>query len=82
MEDQDVIMKVTGTTVCGSDLHLLHGAVIQMDKGDILGHEFCGIVDQVGPGVKNINPGKRYVAAFQITCGEVKGLPSPCTSHH
>lgn len=70
IEDQDVIMKVTGTTVCGSDLHLLHGAVIQMNKGDILGHEFCGIVDQIGPGVKNIQPGKRYVAAFQITCGE------------
>jgi len=70
IEDQDVILKVTGTTVCGSDLHLLHGAVIQMNKGDILGHEFCGIVDQVGPGVKNIKPGKRYVAAFQITCGE------------
>lgn len=41
-----------------------------MKKGDILGHEFCGVVDQVGPGVKNIKVGKRYVAAFQITCGE------------
>jgi len=70
LEDRDVILKVTGTTVCGSDLHLLHGAVIQMKKGDILGHEFCGIVDQVGPGVTNIKVGKRYVAAFQITCGE------------
>jgi threonine dehydrogenase-like Zn-dependent dehydrogenase len=71
LEDRDVILKVTGTTVCGSDLHLLHGTVIQMKKGDILGHEFCGIVDQVGPGVTNIKVGKRYVAAFQITCGEV-----------
>ncbi|KAG7286853.1 hypothetical protein NEMBOFW57_009171 [Staphylotrichum longicolle] len=70
LEDRDVILKVTGSTVCGSDLHLLHGAVIQMNKGDILGHEFCGVVDQVGPGVKNIKVGKRYVAAFQITCGE------------
>ncbi|KAH6842202.1 chaperonin 10-like protein [Chaetomium sp. MPI-CAGE-AT-0009] len=70
LEDQDVILKVTGTTVCGSDLHLLHGSVIQMKKGDILGHEFCGIVDQVGPGVKSVKVGKRYVAAFQITCGE------------
>jgi len=70
IEDRDVILKVTGTTVCGSDLHLLHGSVIQMKKGDILGHEFCGVVDQIGPGVKNIKVGKRYVAAFQITCGE------------
>ncbi|KAJ4287486.1 hypothetical protein N0V88_007585 [Collariella sp. IMI 366227] len=70
IEDGDVILKVTGTTVCGSDLHLLHGSVIQMNKGDILGHEFCGVVDQVGPAVKNVQIGKRYVAAFQITCGE------------
>ncbi|KAK4096963.1 GroES-like protein [Parathielavia hyrcaniae] len=70
LENRDVILRVTGTTVCGSDLHLLHGTVVQMKKGDILGHEFCGIVDQVGPAVTNIKVGKRYVAAFQITCGE------------
>lgn len=69
IEDNDVILKVTGTTVCGSDLHLLHGAVLQMSPGDILGHEFCGVVEQVGPGVKKVKPGKRYVASFQIACG-------------
>jgi len=70
LEDGDVIIKVTGTTVCGSDLHLLSGTIVQMAKGDILGHEFCGIVDEVGPGVKKIKKGKRYVASFQIACGE------------
>ncbi|KAH9883515.1 GroES-like protein [Xylariomycetidae sp. FL2044] len=70
IEDGDVILKVTGSTVCGSDLHLLHGAVIQLQKGDILGHEFCGIVDEVGPGVKRVQKGKRYVASFQIACGD------------
>ncbi|KAI9150382.1 S-(hydroxymethyl)glutathione dehydrogenase [Paramyrothecium foliicola] len=70
LEDRDVILKVTGSTVCGSDLHLLHGTVVQLNKGDILGHEFCGIVDQVGAAVKNIKPGKRYVASFQVACGE------------
>jgi len=70
LEDGDVILKVTGTTVCGSDLHLLHGVVIQMNKGDILGHEFCGVVDEVGPAVKKVQKGKRYVASFQIACGE------------
>jgi len=70
IEDRDVILKVTGTTVCGSDLHLLHGAIMQMSKGDILGHEFCGIVDQVGPAVKGIEIGKRYVVSFQIACGD------------
>jgi len=70
IESRDVILKVTGSTVCGSDLHLLHGAVMQMNKGDILGHEFCGVVEKVGPGVKGIEVGKRYVASFQIACGE------------
>jgi len=66
-----VILKVTGSTVCGSDLHLLHGAIIQMEKGDILGHEFCGVVHELGPGVKNLKVGERVVASFQIACGEV-----------
>lgn len=43
IEPRDVILKVTGSTLCGSDLHLLHGSVIQMQNGDILGHEFCGV---------------------------------------
>lgn len=50
VEDRDVILKVTGSTVCGSDLHLLHGSVVQLEKGDILGHEFCGRVESMGPG--------------------------------
>ncbi|KAH8164297.1 hypothetical protein CIB48_g3959 [Xylaria polymorpha] len=69
-EPGDVILKVTGSTVCGSDLHLLHGTVIQLNKGDILGHEFCGIVDEVGSAVKKVQKGRRYVASFQVTCGE------------
>ena len=69
LEDTDVIVKVTGSTVCGSDLHLLHGAVIELQKGDILGHEFCGKVDKVGPAVKNLQPGQRVVCSFQIACG-------------
>ncbi|KAK7429055.1 hypothetical protein QQZ08_004462 [Neonectria magnoliae] len=69
LEDGDVILKVTGSTVCGSDLHLLHGTVIQLAEGDILGHEFCGVVEQVGPGVTSVQIGKRYVASFQIACG-------------
>jgi len=70
IEDGDVIIKVTGTTVCGSDLHLLDGSIVQLHKGDILGHEFCGIVDEVGPAVKKVQKGKRYVASFQIACGD------------
>ncbi|KAK1982991.1 alcohol dehydrogenase GroES-like domain-containing protein [Colletotrichum cereale] len=70
LEANDVILKVTGSTLCGSDLHLLHGSVVQMQKGDILGHEFCGVVDEVGSNVKKAKVGKRYVASFQIACGD------------
>jgi len=70
VEDRDVILKITGSTVCGSDLHLVHGSVIEMQKGDILGHEFCGVVDDLGPAVKNLKKGDRVVASFQIACGD------------
>lgn len=57
LESRDVIVKITGSTVCGSDLHLLHGTVVEMQKGDILGHEFCGIVDEMGSDVNNLKKG-------------------------
>ena len=57
IEPRDVIVKVTGSTVCGSDLHLLHGSVVELQKGDILGHEFCGVVDEVGSEVTNVKKG-------------------------
>jgi len=47
-EPADVIVRVTGTTVCGSDLHLYHKEIMQLQKGEILGHEFMGIVEEVG----------------------------------
>lgn len=46
------------------------GTVIQMSSGDILGHEFCGVVDEVGSEIKGITKGGRYVASFQIACGD------------
>jgi threonine dehydrogenase-like Zn-dependent dehydrogenase len=70
IEPRDVIIKITGSTVCGSDLHLLHGSVVEMQKGDILGHEFCGIVDECGSAVTKFQKGQRVVASFQIACGD------------
>lgn len=82
IENTDVIVKVTGSTICGSDLHLLHGSVVELQKGDILGHEFCGVVDSVGPSISKVKPGDRVVCSFQIACGECmycqKKLSSQC----
>jgi len=80
-EPKDAIVRVTGTTVCGSDLHLYHKEIFELRPGDILGHEFCGIVDEVGPEC-NLKVGQRVVASFQIACGQCeyckKGLSSMC----
>ncbi|KAF3920948.1 hypothetical protein ABW20_dc0105855 [Dactylellina cionopaga] len=82
IDDDDAIVRVTGTTICGSDLHLYHGAVIEMQQGDILGHEYMGIVEKVGPNVKKVKAGDRVVASFQISCGAcrfcVQKLSSQC----
>jgi hypothetical protein len=65
-EPEDVIVRVTGTTVCGSDLHLYHKEIMQLQRGEILGHEYCGIVDEVGSAVKTVKKGDRVVSSFQI----------------
>lgn len=70
VDPTDVILKVTGSTVCGSDLHLYHGSIIELQKGDILGHEFCGIIDSVGSSVTKRKIGEKVVASFQIACGD------------
>jgi len=64
----DVILKVTSTAICGSDLHILSGAVPQ-PTDMILGHEFMGIVEEVGPSVKNLKRGDRVIVPFPIACG-------------
>ena len=66
---RDAIIKVTATTICGSDLHLYNGFMPTMQKGDILGHEFMGEVVELGNGVKNLKVGDRVVVPFCIACG-------------
>lgn len=65
-QDNDVILQVTGTTICGSDLHLYHNEIFGLQKGDILGHEFMGKVERMGKNVKNLKIGQRVVSSFQI----------------
>ena len=70
LNTQDVILRVTSTAICGSDLHLYNGFVPGMERGDVVGHEFMGEVMEVGPAVRNIKTGDRVVVPFPIACGE------------
>ena len=65
----DVILRVTATAICGSDLHLYRGKIPMVKDGDILGHEFMGIVEDTGPAVTNVQKGDRVVIPFVIACG-------------
>ncbi|RKD31949.1 zinc-dependent alcohol dehydrogenase [Thermohalobacter berrensis] len=65
----DIIVRVTSTAICGSDLHLIHGMVPNMPKGFILGHETMGIVEEVGPEVRKVKKGDRVIVPFPISCG-------------
>jgi len=67
-EGGDVILRVTSTAICGSDLHILSGGVPQ-PKDMIMGHEFMGIVEEVGPSVTKLKKGDRVVVPFPIACG-------------
>lgn len=66
----DAIVRVSSTAICGSDLHLYDGFVPTMEKGDILGHEPMGIVEEVGAEVKRLKKGDRVVVPFNIACGK------------
>jgi len=65
----DIILRVTATAICGSDLHIYHGRIPGMRDGDILGHEFMGIVEETGAGVTRVKAGDRVVIPFVIACG-------------
>lgn len=67
---RDVIVKVTLSSTCGSDLHYIHGILPTMEKGDILGHEFVGEVVAVGAEVSSLKIGTRVVVPSIIACGD------------
>ncbi len=70
LNPHDAIIKITRTAICGSDLHLYDGFIPTMEEGDILGHEFMGVVEETGPGVTNLRRGDRVVVPFTIACGQ------------
>jgi threonine dehydrogenase-like Zn-dependent dehydrogenase len=81
-EPTDAIVRITSTAICGSDLHLYEVLGPFIDEGDILGHEPMGVVEEVGPDVKQIKPGDRVVIPFNIACGHCymcdQGLFAQC----
>jgi threonine dehydrogenase-like Zn-dependent dehydrogenase len=81
-EPTDVVVRVSSTGICGSDLHLYEVLGPYLDEGDILGHEPMGTVEATGPEVTELAPGDRVVVPFNISCGTCwmceQGLQSQC----
>ena len=67
---RDAIVRVTRSCICGSDLHLYHGMVPDTRVGTTFGHEFCGIVEEVGDEVTNLKAGDHVLVPFNIACGQ------------
>ena len=78
----DAIVRVTSTAICGSDLHLYGVLAPYLTRGDVLGHEFMGVVEQVGSDVGELKVGDRVVVPFNISCGHCwmcsRGLFAQC----
>jgi len=68
-EPTDIIVKVTSTAICGSDLHIYNGLIPQK-RNMVLGHEFMGIVEEVGKDITHLRKGDRVVVPFPIACGQ------------
>jgi threonine dehydrogenase-like Zn-dependent dehydrogenase len=65
----DAIVRLTASAICGTDLHFIRGTVPGMKRGTILGHEGVGVIEELGPGVRNFNVGDRVVIPSTIACG-------------
>jgi threonine dehydrogenase-like Zn-dependent dehydrogenase len=80
----DVVVRVTRATICGSDLHLYNGYIADTRVGSIFGHEFTGVVEELGASVKHLKCGDRVVVPFNIACGTCffcqRGRTSICES--
>ncbi|UOR11770.1 zinc-dependent alcohol dehydrogenase [Halobacillus amylolyticus] len=66
----DILVRITNTAICGSDLHLVHGMIPHFPEDYIIGHEPMGIVEEVGPEVTRVKKGDRVIIPFNVACGE------------
>ncbi|MCM2997606.1 glutathione-dependent formaldehyde dehydrogenase [Paenibacillus cellulositrophicus] len=66
----DILVRVTSTAICGSDLHIYHGLIPGMYDDYVIGHEPMGIVEETGPDVTRIKKGDRVIIPFNVACGE------------
>jgi len=81
-EPDDIVIRVTSSGLCGSDLHLYEPLAPFMEVGDVVGHEPIGVVEEVGRDVSSLRPGDRVVVPFNVSCGHcwmcARGLQSQC----
>ena len=78
----DVIVKVTTSAICGSDLHLIHGMLPNFPENYIIGHEPMGVIEETGSAVSHLKKGDRVIIPFNVSCGQcyycTHGLTSQC----
>src|SRR4249920_1670887 len=78
----DAVVRITRTTICGTDLHILKGDLATVAEGRILGHEGIGIIEEVGTGVSRLRKGDLVLISCITTCGKCeycrRGMPSHC----
>jgi threonine dehydrogenase-like Zn-dependent dehydrogenase len=65
----DAIVRLTASAICGTDLHMVRGTMPGMEPGTILDHEGVGLLDEVGPDVRNLRAGNRVIITSTIACG-------------
>lgn len=70
LDPKDAVVRVTLSSICSSDLHILHGAVPQAVIGITVGHELVGVVESVGSGITKVKPGDRVAVNVETFCGE------------
>jgi alcohol dehydrogenase len=84
LKDTDAVIKVTKTTICGTDLHIMKGDVPEVSEGRILGHEGIGVIDELGVSVRNFRKGEKVLISCITSCGSCefckKGMYSHCAS--